>query len=69
MVHQSPPPPQDPDDDAGCSPVPWPADVLCPICGRVGPAFDQKVSAALDWMEVLELTMADVKKAVQELAS
>jgi hypothetical protein len=39
------------------------------VCGRIGPAFDQKVSALLEWLGLLKETMKDVQKAAEALAS
>jgi hypothetical protein len=61
-------------DDAPVHPpdpeaVAWPADVICPVCGRIGIPFDVRVSAVLDHLEVLEAVMHDLKQAAQALAS
>ena len=51
------------------SPSPVPQDHPCPLCDRPGVPFDVRVSALLDWLDLLEQTMVDVRKAAQELAS
>jgi hypothetical protein len=39
------------------------------VCGRIGPAFDQKVSALMDWLALLRETMKDVEKAAEDLVA
>jgi hypothetical protein len=58
------PPPQDPAQQESCSP--------CPTCGRPADpprsaSFDPNRSALLDWIEVLEHMLHELKRAVEGL--
>jgi hypothetical protein len=58
-----------PPDDPSPQPAPWPPDVMCPVCGRVGLPFDVKLSALLDWFALFETMMQDGKKTAEDLVA